>query len=255
MLAHHSSGKGGDKACLGWFRKIGIIVGEEIRRDVRDRKMLALLFIYLVLLAIGLKYGYMLGVYARLAFIEGSYPVEIMVVYYLSAAIVPLFSLLLVFDSVSGEVSSRSAAYLVMRAGRGVVVLAKYFAAALMISAVSLVAFLVGMVYFNFRSGNMMLVEGLSAWAYLMVYSLAFLGLGVLCSTLSRKQNTSLWSSFSVVALLLLMSVRDLLAFLSPFDYVGRLFEGEAVLGVLSLFSFALVCIMISLLVFRRKDI
>ncbi|MBW2968372.1 ABC transporter permease [Candidatus Woesearchaeota archaeon] len=235
--------------------KTALIALDSIKNELKDKKTVAIIFAYLVILALGIKFGTMLGTLAKLMFLKTTLPVEVVVTYYTSIIWVPLLAVLLSFDSISWETSTKSISYLAIRTSRASIIIGKYISTAIMISVINLLIYLAAVIYFNLNSGESMLGPAMAAWAYVSFYSLAFVSIGFLCSTISKKHQTALWAAISLIAVAAIVGGRESIAFLSPFHYISNIFEGGFAAGAGALTVFAAAGLGLSILIFQRKDI
>ena len=123
-------------------------------------------------------------------------PLVLLVVFKLTTIFLPLFIALMGFDQISGEIGPRSIRYLVVRARRSSIVLGKFAAQAGLLALLTFVCVLamsiVGkLVDTEFTLGAMALTV-LRFWVTALMFSLAYLGLTSLCSSLFRTPAVSL---------------------------------------------------------------
>lgn len=237
------------------LRKTGIIFADQFKREITDKKIIAVLAAYIILLSIGMKYGVLLGQYAKLFLIQTAAPVEIIILYYTSILWVPILAVLLSFDLISGETSTNTISYLVIRANRSAVILGKYLASAAVVAVVSLAAHLIGLVYFFIKTENIFLSDSMLSWLYLLFYAFSFASVGIFCSTITKRNQTALWTAISLLFVFLLMRIKDFLGFLSPFYYTGYLFQDKTIYGMIFFLLFSAVFISLSIIIFKRKDL
>ena len=231
------------------------IILDEFKKGIRDKKILAIIFAYVVFLSVGVRYGLFIGTAAEFFFLQPKIPLQMVITYYTSAILLPLFAVLLSFDSISGETFTNSMSLLAVRANRMSIILGKYIASLVIVVGVNLLIYISALVYFYFKTGNIFLKEASIMWVYLIFYVLAFISIGFFSSVVTNKSNISLWVSVSLVSVLLFMWARDIFSFLSPFNYINNIFADTLVKGGGVLLLFAAVGLGVSLLIFKRKNL
>jgi ABC-type transport system involved in multi-copper enzyme maturation permease subunit len=237
------------------LRKTGIIFADQFKRELIDKKIIAVLAAYVILLSIGMKYGVLLGQYAKLFLIHTTVPVEIIILYYISIIWLPILAVLLSFDLISGETSTNTISYLVIRANRSAVIVGKYLASAAVIAVVSLAAHLIALLYFFIKTDNLFLSDSVLSWLYLLFYAVSFVSTGIFCSTITKRNQTALWTAVTLLFVFLLMRIKDFLIFLSPFHYTSNLFQDKMIYGIAFFLLFSAVFIVLSIIIFKRKDV
>jgi ABC-type transport system involved in multi-copper enzyme maturation permease subunit len=237
------------------LEKEKILFFDELKKSFKDKRILAALFTYIMLLSIGMKYGATIGAFAKLLFIQSSMNVEIVLIYYAATALSPLLAILLSFDSVAGETATNSISHIVVRARRTSIIAAKYLSTATIILAINAIVYASAAAYFGIKTGNSMTHDAVTSCAYTTLYALAFLSISFVCTTSARKQQTALWAAISASALLLLLTAKDIFAAASPFTYATSIINGNAASGSLALAAFAAAGLLLSAMIFRRKDI
>src|SRR5262249_53742615 len=123
-------------------------------------------------------------------------PFVLLIVFKLSIIFLPLFITLMGFDQLSAEIGSRSIRYLVVRARRSSLVLGKFFTQATVLSLLMLVCVIAMVVTSlivdpDFTIGKAAVVL-LKLWLVSVVFSLAYLALTSLCSSLFKQPAVSL---------------------------------------------------------------
>jgi ABC-2 type transport system permease protein len=142
-------------------------------------------------------------------------PLVLLVVFKTGLRFLPLFAGVMGFDQVSGEVGPRSIRYLAVRSRRSSVLIGKFLAQATLLAALMLIIDTGLCLYVRFTqpdiSTQQMLLTLGRFWASAVVFSLAYLALTSLCSTLFRQPAVSLVTN--VIALFAIW----LLAFVGGF--------------------------------------
>lgn len=123
-------------------------------------------------------------------------PLVLLVLFKLTLFFLPLYIAIMGFDQISSELGPRSIRYLTVRSRRSSVLFGKYGAQAGVLALLLLVVDVVICVfgrfaYDDFSTGEMFVTLG-KFWLSGLVFSLAYLALASLCSTLSRQPALSL---------------------------------------------------------------
>ena len=199
-------------------------------------------------------------------------PLEVLFVFKVTLFFLPAYIALMGFDQISGEVGPRSMRYLTVRARRSSVLLGKFLTQATLLLGLVLIIDLAIFVYagvaapdFGFAS---MVLNLLKFWLAAIVFSLAYVALTTLCSSLFRAPAVSLVFNFILLFVFWLMdtigrvsgetgSLR-FLRFLSPSYYAGDLLHpGLAQFGAsgAAYAAFALVFLVSAYGILRARDL
>jgi len=244
-----------------------VILLEEIKESFRNKKVLFVVFIYLALLIIGLKkayqfsltFGFLLSKFYF--FTQQKPPYALLFFYFMSIIALPLFSLLLSYDSVSGELSKRTVRYLATRANRGYIIIGKFLGNYLVNISVNFLVYLVAVSYIYAKSGESVFIQGIALWLYLSIYSLYFVSLSLLASSFTSKPSQSLFLGAAFFVGLLLFLLKGSLKVISPYHYYT---DGFYVLtgplpgitnSIFVLILSSLIFIVLSLMIFKRRDL
>lgn len=164
-------------------------------------------------------------------------PLVVLIVFKITLFFLPAYVALMGFDQVSGEVGPRSIRYLTVRARRSSILLGKFLSQASLLVALVLLIDLAVFIYarvinpdFGFADMGLALVK---FWLAAIVFSLAYVALTTLCSSLFRAPAVSLVFNFIMLFVFWLMdtigrAVSDtsawrFLRYLSPSYYAGDL--------------------------------
>ncbi|XXF75275.1 ABC transporter permease subunit [Myxococcaceae bacterium GXIMD 01537] len=159
----------------------------------------------------------------------GQVPLVVLVVFKVTLFFLPAYVALMGFDQISGEVGPRSIRYLTVRSRRSSLLLGKFFTQMTLLLGLVLVIDLAIFIYakvtnpdFTFAALSLNLLK---YWVAAIVFSLAYLALTSLCSSLFRAPAVSLVFNFIILLTFWLM------------DTVGRAFEGRSVVEYLRFLS------------------
>jgi ABC-2 type transport system permease protein len=164
-------------------------------------------------------------------------PMEVLVVFKITLFFLPAYVALMGFDQISGEVGPRSMRYLTVRARRSSVLLGKFLSQATLLLGLVLIIDLAIFVYarvanptFGFADVALNLLK---FWLAAIVFSLSYVSLTTLCSSLFRAPAVSLVFNFILLFVFWLMdtlgrwageeSALRFLRYLSPSYYAGNL--------------------------------
>ncbi|MHA7629987.1 ABC transporter permease [Corallococcus sp. M7] len=164
-------------------------------------------------------------------------PIVVLIVFKLSLFFLPAYIALMGFDQVSGEVGPRSMRYLTVRARRSSVLLGKFLSQATLLVGLVLIIDLAIFIYARIINDDfafgVLVLNLLKFWSATIVYSLAYVSLTTLCSSLFRLPAVSLVFNFILLFAFWLMdsvgrsvseqNVLRFLRYLSPSFYSGNL--------------------------------
>jgi ABC-type transport system involved in multi-copper enzyme maturation permease subunit len=136
-------------------------------------------------------------------------PLEVLVVFKITLFFLPAYVALMGFDQLSGEVGPRSMRYLTVRARRSSVLLGKFLSQAALLVGLVLLIDLAIFIYarvanpdFGFADVVLNLIK---FWLAAIVFSLAYVSLTTLCSSLFRSPAVSLVFNFIMLFVFWLM--------------------------------------------------
>ncbi|RKH22604.1 ABC transporter permease [Corallococcus praedator] len=168
-------------------------------------------------------------------------PIVVLIVFKLTLFFLPAYIALMGFDQVSGEVGPRSIRYLTVRARRSSVLLGKFLSQATLLLGLVLVIDLAIFVYARILNPDfafgVLAMNLLKFWGATIVFSLAYVALTTLCSSLFRSPAVSLVFNFILLFVFWLMdsvsrAVEDtnpvrFVRYLSPSYYSGNLLHPQ----------------------------
>jgi ABC-2 type transport system permease protein len=191
------------------------------------------------------------------------------VVFKVGLRFVPLYVGLMGYDQLSGEVGPRSIRYLTVRSRRSSVTLGKVLAQFLLLAGLSAVVNLLLLGYGlatekDFGAGAVLLT-GLRFWGVALVFSLPYLALTSLCSSLVRTPMVSLVLNVILLfGIWLIAAVGDAsetlhwLRYLSPWNYSEHLLHPDPrklSVAVGAHLGFALLFLGSGWALLRRRDL
>ncbi len=130
-------------------------------------------------------------------------PFMLLIVYKLTLIFLPLFITLMGFDQISGEISTKSIRYLAVRVRRSSLVVGKFLAQTSVLALLTFVTVLmmVAVALFvdpDFKLGTATLTF-LKLWVVSLVFSLAYMGLSSMCSSMFKQPAVSLVLNFIIL--------------------------------------------------------
>jgi ABC-type transport system involved in multi-copper enzyme maturation permease subunit len=169
-------------------------------------------------------------------------PLVLLIVFKASLRFLPLFTGVMGFDQISGEVGPRSIRYLAVRSRRSSVLFGKFLAQLTLLAALALVVNLALVVFglatnTDFGAGAMFGTLG-RFWLSAMVLSLAYLALTTLCSSLFRQPAVSLvMNLIALFAIWVVALVGEFAPLAGDKDMMGRVTETTSPLAYLRFLS------------------
>ncbi|MCY1032619.1 ABC transporter permease subunit [Corallococcus sp. BB11-1] len=168
-------------------------------------------------------------------------PIVVLVVFKITLFFLPAYIALMGFDQVSGEVGPRSIRYLTVRARRSSVLMGKFLSQATLLLGLVLIIDLAIFVYARILNPDfamgLLVVNLLKFWGATIVFSLAYVALTTLCSSLFRSPAVSLVFNFILLFVFWLMdsvgravadtSLLRFVRYLSPSYYSGNLLHPQ----------------------------
>ncbi|NBD13512.1 MULTISPECIES: ABC transporter permease [Corallococcus] len=199
-------------------------------------------------------------------------PIVVLIVFKITLFFLPAYIALMGFDQVSGEVGPRSIRYLTVRARRASVLLGKFLSQATLLLGLVLVIDLAIFIYARILNPDfafgVLALNLLKFWGATLVFSLAYVALTTLCSSLFRSPAVSLVFNFILLFVFWLMdsvgrsvsdeSVLRYLRYLSPSYYSGNLLHprlAEFALSGAAYSAFAAIFLIGAYGVLRTRDL
>ena len=237
------------------LEKIGVIIGDELKQSVKDKKVMVLIFTYLVLIGTAIKYGAVFRLIAGLFFFTTEVDIAVIIPYYVSVFLIPFLALLLTYDAISGELHGNSIRYIASRVDRFSILLGKYAAAAIIMIALNFASYFILALNNYDSTSRWLMMDYMTAFAYLSFYSLCFLSIGFFGSSVTKKPSTSLWIGMTIISTGLLMLIKNVIVKAVPFYYVANFLLGNMTKGIIVFSAIAAAGFIGSYLVFRRMDL
>ncbi len=248
------------------MRQTLTIALDEIKQSLKNKKVLFLLFVYVALLVFGISQSVSFAMNFRLILIQvfgfygKSVPYTLVLFYFMSIFLLPVFSLLLSYDCISKEIHKETIRNLVVAAKRNSIVLGKFLGIFLINITINFLIYIIAVFYIFQKTGEYVLFDGFLLWLFLSIYSLYFVALSVMTSSLTSNPQRSLYLGLIANALPLFF-ISTTIGWLSPYkhyvdgfylltDSFGRVFSPLAILIVS-----AAIFIAIALMAFKRREL
>lgn len=211
------------------LKDIAVIWSAETLRALRSARTLVLLGLYAmaclaVLLVVNLLSGGSRMPPGELTELD-QLPGIIENVFKVNLFFLPIYVTLMGFDQISGEVSSRSIRYITLRARLSSLLLGKFLMQATLLVGLVLIIDVGIFLYARYAFPSFTLVAMalnlVKVWLATLLFSLSYVALTTLCSSLFRASGLSLVFNFCLVFAFLLL------------ELAGRYYEGKSFLGYL----------------------
>ncbi|MBD3309842.1 ABC transporter permease subunit [Candidatus Woesearchaeota archaeon] len=249
------------------IKEVGIVLWSELKQASRDRKILIIIAIYVILLGIGMKQSVTLSqtfsasLFRVFLFSRTPIPYELLLFYFVSIAALPLFSLMLSYDSISGGISNMTIRNLAVRVKRSSIITGKFLAQVLTNASVNLTLYLMAALYMFWETRHLMLSQTLQLWIYLTVFMIYFTSLGLLMSNITTKPHRSLYIGVALIIGLIFVSSYESVAWMSPYNYYINGFHilagntAKVAESIISMLGFSALFFGASFFIFRRRDL
>ncbi len=242
--------------------KFKSILADEIVQSFKDKRIIAVIIIYLIILSWGMKkaagFSALWGIWLTGGFgIDKQIPFPIIFFYFASIGLLPIFSLLLSYDVISGE--RKVIRNLVYRAKRMEIFFAKFLAIFIINIIANLVMYIAAIDIISSQQRESYLGEGMMLYAFLACFALYFTSLSTLSSTITKTTKKSLFLGALLVFIPLVMLLNEKLKIISPFHYYKygiKLFTEQFTIWPFALLIIsAAVFLGIAYIIFKRQDL
>ncbi|WP_044191730.1 ABC transporter permease [Hyalangium minutum] len=211
------------------LKEIAVIWSAETLRAIRSARTLVLLGLYAMACLAVLLFVTLLSGGSRVQ--PGAtpdleqLPGVIENVFKVNLFFLPIYVTLMGFDQISGEVGTRSIRYVTLRARLSSLLLGKFLVQTTLLVGLVLIIDVGIILYARYAFPNLtlmaMALNLVKVWLATLVFSLSYVALTTLCSSLFRASGLSLVFNFCLVFAFLLM------------ELAGRYYEGRSILGYL----------------------
>lgn len=242
-------------------KSIWLIFIDEFIESLKTKKALVIILSYLFMMFIGIKIGSMFEVFAW-AIAGSRQSFSILLPYYISVGLLPLFSIIISYNVLSEEISQGSIKFMAYRTDRLSILIGKILSSFALSTLMIFVAYATALFYIYSKVGLWFIVPYLISWAYLSIYSFCFICLTTVLSMITRTPSSSItWSLLISVIFLVLLNF-DFVKYMSPFyfsndalDYITKGILINLVLGCLVILLHAFLYFCISYAVMQKSDL
>ncbi|PIN85974.1 hypothetical protein COV19_07190 [Candidatus Woesearchaeota archaeon CG10_big_fil_rev_8_21_14_0_10_44_13] len=234
---------------------------DEFIESLKTRKALAIIISYLFLMFIGIKVGSVFEIFAwALAGSRQSF--SILLPYYISVGLLPLFSIIISYNLISEEISGGSIKFMAYRTDRLSILGGKILSSFVLSAMMIFIAYATALFYVHSKNGLWFFIPYLVSWIYLSIYAFCFICLTVAVSMVARTPSASIIWSLLVSILFLVAMNFNYISFFSPFyfstkalDYLIKGISLNMILGLNVLLLHTLLYFLISFAVLKKSDL
>lgn len=194
---------------------------DEFFESLKTKKALIIIISYLFLMFIGIKIGSLFEVFAwAMAGSRQSFSVQLP--YYVSVALLPLFSIIISYDVLSEELSQGSIKFMAYRTDRYSIIMGKVLSSFAIVSLMILIAYIAALFYVHSKIGLWFFLQYLISWLYLSIYAFCFICMTTMVSMVAKIPSSSIiWSILASVLFLVMLNF-DRVKFFSPFYFSDK---------------------------------
>lgn len=242
-------------------KRVWLIFIDEFLESLKTRKALVIIVSYLFLMFIGIKIGSMFEVFAW-AIAGSRQSFSILLPYYISVGLLPLFSIIISYNVLSEEMSEGSIKFMAYRVDRFSILLGKVLSSFALSCLMILVAYITSLIYIYLKIGLWFYLPYSISWIYLTAYSFCFICLTTLLSMVTKTPSSSITSSIFVSIVFIVMLNFSYLKYASPFYFSGGALEYinkgiliNGLLGLLILMLHTWLYFLASYALIKRTDL
>ncbi|MFO8016350.1 MAG: ABC transporter permease subunit [Candidatus Woesearchaeota archaeon] len=243
------------------LRNISTIFWDSFTESVKTKRALLLIVSYLLLMYLGIKAGSLLEVFSwALAGSRQSF--SLLLPFYVSVIILPLFSIIVGYNMISDEISSGSIKFMAYRTDRFSIIAGKLLSSGFLVTLIVLIAYMASLVFIHSRTGLWFFLPYAISWIYLSIYAFSFTCLAIAVSSIARSPSSSILWSVLVCAVFLLIFNISYAKVISPFYFSNNaldfLIDGvfiDMLLGAIVLCLHSLIYSMIGYISIRKADL
>lgn len=200
------------------LKNIWIVFLDEFIQSLKTKKALIIVVSYLFLMFIGIKVGSLFEIFAW-AMGSQKQSFSILLPYYISVGLLPIFSIIISYNVLSEEISRGSIKFIAYRTNRFSIILGKVLSSFALSILMIFVAYVVALIYIYSKIGMWFFLQYSISWFYLTIYSFCFICLTTLISMISKSSSASItWSVLASVIFLIFLNF-NYIKFISPFYF------------------------------------
>jgi len=245
----------------GAWKSAWAIFLDEFLGSLKTKKILVIIISYLFLMFIGIKIGSLFEVFAW-AMVGSRQAFSIQLPYYVSVALLPLFSIIISYDVISEEISQGSIKFMAYRTDRYSIIMGKVLSSFAIASLMILIAYITALFYIHSKIGLWFFLQYFISWIYLSIYAFCFICLTTAISIIMKSPSSSIIWAMLISILFLVMLNFDYAGLFSPFYFSDKaldlLVEGiflEAFFGFIVLLLHTILYFSISYAIIKKMDL
>lgn len=244
------------------MKKITLIIGNEFKNLLATKKVLFVIFVYVVIFILGIKIASIIELFSFFVpKIRQGIPFQVLLPFYSGIIIIPILSLLTIYDTVSREFENKSLKYIAYRVPRNTILFGKLIAPFLLITATNFLLYLVSATMMYRDSGINYFSDMALLFVISAVYCIMFLGIGLLVSVIFKNSQKSLWNGLLIMLSIFILDLFrfKLFDYISPFKFaVASVKFASGKGGILMLILFVIysaLLITTCMRIFAKKDL
>ena len=248
------------------MKKTATIAAEEVRQSLKDKKVIVVALVYAMLLFLGIQKSVAIAAAFRMAligifgFMSSTPSYALTLFYFASIMLLPIFSLILAYDSISKEIHKGTIKKVAVAARRDSILLGKFAGIYLVNISINLMMYIFAAFYTFFKEGELALSDSLLLWIFLCIYALYFTSLAVLSSSMTSTPQKSIFLSMLLFAVPLIFLASRSISWLSPYSYYKQglyilVDSSKMLLPSAILIVSSLLFILAAVFIFRRRDL
>jgi len=227
--------------------------------SLRSWRLITIILIYAGFIMVTLNMGSLTGFILRLILNKDNLiPYTLVLPYYACVIIIPIISILLTYDSISGLRTKKNIRIVFTRIKRDALLFGKLMTSTYIIAFLILSTF-IPIVFYTFSKLNRWIwLEACFAMLYLILLGFAFISITVFISSITRRSGSSLRLAFIVLALLILASAFGCdfspFAFMSSGLRAGLIGSDQLLKGIAMLLAYPFILSFASHISLRKSD-
>jgi ABC-type transport system involved in multi-copper enzyme maturation permease subunit len=206
-----------------WIIQLKVLLVNDLKRNFITKKSIIIICVYTLFFILSAKLGSVLEMLSFLMpDIRIDFPYQLVLAFFSGMILMPLFSLLLSYDSVSSDYSNKSLMLVGYRTPRGIILLSKLLSGLILLAIINLIVYAFFGIYLSIRYGY----DAISSFSILMVllfiYSFLFYSIGFFSSVAFKSPTKSFWNGIlinTVIFILPLAYNMPLTKYFSPYFF------------------------------------
>jgi ABC-type transport system involved in multi-copper enzyme maturation permease subunit len=228
---------------------------EELKDSIKSKRIIFILLIASLVIGIVFASNFLQVLYLMLFSPKNSLPLMVSITYYLLFITIPFFTLLLGYDSVSGEIENSTTRGVISKIKRDSFIIGKFLSVFIIVSALSILLIIIAAIYSFKVTTQYDIMHTLLIIGYLMLYTGACTAVTIFFSSILSRNTTSL---FIVTIFHSFMQYLNMGSFgyLTLFHYFDSAISFENIyFAVLTFAAYLSIFIFGSVMAFRVRDL